>query len=134
LQTTSNTSFNRLQELLLLLNKYLDLKTPKDCLSELKWKRIIPVRKEDGELCRMDYNDDIWYVPDRQNLLDSFRGRLPLIAFEVNTARRPLLGAMGLRNRLLSQADQKTMETVGVKIFDEIKTLEFRTRVKYFAL
>jgi hypothetical protein len=46
----------------------------------------------------------------------------------------PLFGAMGLRNRLLSQADQKTMETVGVKIFDEMKTLEFRTRVKYFAL
>jgi hypothetical protein len=134
LQTTSTTSFDRLQELLLLLNKHLDSKSPKDCLSQLKGKKIIPVRETDGELCRMDYNSDVWYFPDRQNLLDSFSGSLPLIAFEVKIVKKlkPLIQAMALQDYLLSVADTSATKVVGAKIFDERKTLDLRKRVRYF--
>jgi len=134
LQTTSATSFDRLQELLLLLNEHIDSKSPKDCLSQLKGKKIIPVRETDGELCRMDYNSDLWYLPYRQNLLDSFNGSLPLMAFEVKTVKalKPLIKAMALQDYLLSVADTSTTEVVGAKIFDESKTLDLRKRVRYF--
>jgi hypothetical protein len=135
LQTTSTTSFDRLQELLLLLNEYLDSKSPKDCLSQLKGKKIIPVKKTDGELCRMDFNSDLWYLPDRQNLLDSFSGSLPLMALEVKTVKnlKPLIQAMGLQDYLLSVADTSATEVVGAKIFDDSKTLDLRKRARYFS-
>jgi hypothetical protein len=104
-------------------------------LSKLKGKKIIPVKKPDGEICCMDYNKDIWYLPDRQNLLNSFSGRLLLINFEAKTVRKlkPLVEAMGFQNYLLSAADDSTTVTVGVKVFNQPRTLELRRRVQYFS-
>src|SRR6187402_102689 len=58
---TSSTSFHALQELLLLLNKYLKPDCPPDCLSKLKGKKIIPVTKPGGE-DRMDYDTQVFYL------------------------------------------------------------------------
>lgn len=64
---TSSTSFSRLEELLLLLNGYLRKQSPENCLSKLKGKDIIPIRKPNGTLCRMAYDSSHWYLADRQN-------------------------------------------------------------------
>lgn len=131
---TSSTSFDRLEELLLLLNNHLKLAAPQDCMSKLKGKKIIPVRKPDGKLYRLSYNEDVWYFADRQSLWDSFNGKLPLISFDVKTVRRlnPLIKAMGLTRYLLSSSDEPTLKTVGDKIYDEEKTWELRERARYF--
>jgi hypothetical protein len=131
---TSSTSFSRLEELLLLLNGYLRKGSPKNCLSKLKGKDIIPVRKPDGTLCRMNYDSDVWYFADRQKLWDCFDGKLPLITFDVTTVRKldPLIQAMDLSNCLLSKADTNTLEAIGDKIYDEERSLELRRRASYF--
>lgn len=131
---TSNTSFSRLEELLLLLNGYLKKESPEDCLSKLKGKDIIPVRQPDGTLCRMNYDSDIWYFADRQKLRECFDGKLPLITFDVTTVRKldPLIQAMGLSDYLLSEADGPELEAIGDKIYDEERSLELRSRASYF--
>lgn len=119
----------------MLLNEHLARKSPQDCLSQLKEKKIIPVKRPDGELCLMDYDKDTWYLADRQNLWDCFNGKLPMINFNVRTVRKlkPLIDAMGLESSLLSKSDERTAATVGVKIFDDDKTSELRHRVQYFS-
>jgi len=130
---TTSTSFNTLQQLLLLLNKYLTPKFPPNCLSELKGKKIIPVTKPGGE-DRMDYNKDVWYFADRQSLWDRFNGKIPLISFDVKTVRalNPLIDAMDLEDYLLSEAVEQKLETVGIKIEDKERTDDLRARARYF--
>ena len=131
---TSSTSFRRLEELLLQLNRYLRKGSPKNCLSKLKGKKIIPVRKPDGTLCRMNYDSDVWYLADRQKLWDCFDGKLPLITFDVTTVRKsdPLIQAMDLSNYLLSEVDSHTLDAIGDIIYDEERSLELRRRASYF--
>ena len=103
-------------------------------MSKLKGKKIIPVRKPDGTLCRMNYDSDVWYLADRQKLWDCFDGKLPLITFDVTTVRKsdPLIQAMDLSNYLLSEADTNTLEAIGDIIYDEERSLELRRRASYF--
>lgn len=131
---TSSTSFSRLEELLLQLNRYLRKGSPKNCLSKLKGKGIIPVRKPNGTLCRMNYDSYNWYLADRQKLWDCFNRKLPLITFDVTTVRKldPLIQAMGLSDYLLSEADKQVLEAIGDIIYDEERSLELRRRVSYF--
>lgn len=130
---TTSTSFHTLQQLLLLLNKYLTAKSPPNCLSELRGKKIIPVTKPGGE-DRMDYNKDVWYFADRQSLWDRFNGKIPLISFDVKTVRtlNPLIDAMDLSDYLLSEAVEQKLETVGLKIEDKERTDDLRARARYF--
>jgi hypothetical protein len=130
---TASTSFHTLQQLLLLVNKYLKPTDPPGCLSELRGKKIIPVTKSGGE-DRMNYNKDIWYFADRQSLFDRFNGKIPLISFDVKTVRElnPLINAMELSDYLLSEAVGQTLETVGLKIEDKEKTDDLRERSRYF--
>jgi hypothetical protein len=103
-------------------------------MSKLKGKKIIPVRKPDGKLYCLSYDEDLWYFADRQSLWDSFNRKLPLISFDVRTVRtlKPLINAMGLTRYLLSEADKPTLEIVGDQIYDEEKTWELRERARYF--
>jgi len=130
---TTSTSFHALQELLLLLNKYLKPEGPPGCLSELKGKKIIPVTKPGGE-DRMDYDTQVFYLADRQSLWDRFNGKIPLIAFDVNTVRRlsPLIKAMNLSAYLLSEAVNQNLEMVGLPIKDKERTDDLRQRARYF--
>lgn len=127
---TSSTSFSRLEELLLLLNRYLRKGSPKNCLSKLKGKEIIPVREPNGTLCRMTYDSKHWYLADRQKLWHCFDGKLPLITFDVTTVRNldPLIQAMDLSGHLLSEADTQSLEAIGDIIYDEERSLELRRR------
>ena len=131
---TSSASFSRLEELLLQLNEYLRKGSPKNCLSKLRGKDIIPVRMPNGSLCRMTYGSDTWYLADRQKLWDCFDGRLPLITFDVTTVRKldPLIQAMDLSDKLLSKAGEQTLEAIGDLIYDEERSLELRRRASYF--
>ena len=131
---TSTTSFESLEQLLLLLNKHLKPDSSQDCVFDLRGKKIIPVRKPDGSLCRLSYDQDIWYLADRPSLWDSFTGKLPLISFGVKTVQKlnPLINAMNLREKLLSEADKQKLEKVGDQIYDEEKTRDLCGRVHYF--
>ncbi|KAH6668745.1 hypothetical protein B0J14DRAFT_518033 [Halenospora varia] len=130
---TTSTSFHALQELLLLLNKYLKPDGPPGCLSKLEGKKIIPVTKPGGE-DRMDYDTQVFYLADRQSLWDRFNGKISLIAFDVNTVRKltPLINAMKLSEWLLSAAVEQNLEMVGPKIEDKERTDDLRERARYF--
>jgi hypothetical protein len=131
---TSSTSFSRLEELLLQLNEYLRKESPKNCLSKLRGKDIIPVKMPNGTLSRMAYGSGTWYLADRQKLWDGFDGRLPLITFDATTVRKldPLIQAMDLSDKLLSKAGEQTLEAIGDLIYDEERSLELRRRASYF--
>ncbi|KAG4432653.1 hypothetical protein IFR05_011856 [Cadophora sp. M221] len=131
---TDSTPLHTLQQLLLLLNKYLSPKDSKDCLSSLKGKNIIPVTTPSGE-DRMNYNKDIWYFADRQSLWDRFNGKIPLISFDVKTVRKltPLIDAMDLSDHLLSNVVEQKIDFVGLKIKDKERTDDLRDRARYFA-
>ncbi|KAL5344927.1 hypothetical protein ACLOAV_009880 [Pseudogymnoascus australis] len=134
LQTvTSDTSFDTLRQLLLLFNGYLTLETPPSRISELEGKKIIPVTTPSGEV-RMDYDKNMWYFADKTSLWERFKGKIPLIAFDVRTVRtlKPLVNAMRLSSYLLSKAVNQTLEIVGLKIKDEARTTDLRERAKYF--
>ncbi len=132
---TDSTSFHTLQELLLLLNKYLTSKDSPKRLSGLRGKKIIPVTKPGGE-DRMDYNKDIWYFADRPSLWDHFNGKVPLIAFDVKTVKKltPLIDAMELSEYTLSAAMEQEFKTVGLEIEDRERTDDLRKRARYFVL
>lgn len=131
---TTSTSVGRLEELLLHLNRYLGKTSPQNCLVKLKGKSIIPVKNLDGVVCFMTYDSDSWYLADRQRLRDCFDGKLPLITFDVATVRKlsPLIQAMDLSKRLLSEVDTPSLEATGDRIYDEERSLELRRRVLYF--
>ncbi|KFZ20533.1 hypothetical protein V501_00065 [Pseudogymnoascus sp. VKM F-4519 (FW-2642)] len=134
LQTvTSDTSFDTLRQLLLLLNGYLTHETPLSRISELKGKKIIPVTTPSGEV-HMDYGKNVWYLADKTSLWERFKGKIPLIAFDVRTVRtlKPLINAMGVSSRFLSEAVNQKLEIVGIKIKDEKRTTDLRERAKYF--
>jgi hypothetical protein len=133
---TSSTSSIRLEELLLQLNEYLRKESPKNCLSKLRGKDIIPVKMPNGTLSRMTYGSGTWYLADRQKLWHCFDGRLPLITFDVTTVRKldPLIQAMNLSKMLLSKADAATLEANGDLIYDDERSLELRRRASYFQL
>ncbi|KAF8854837.1 hypothetical protein BDZ45DRAFT_693078 [Acephala macrosclerotiorum] len=130
---TTSTSFHTLQQLLLLLNKYLTPKDPPDCLWKLRGKKIIPITKPGGE-DRMDYDKNVWYFADRQSLWDRFNGKIPLISFDVKTVRKlkPLIDAMNLSEYLLSAAVKQKLNIVGLKIEDKERTSDLRQRAQYF--
>ena len=135
LQTvTSDTSFDTLRQLLLLLNGYLTLETLPSRISELEGKKIIPVTTPSGEV-RMDYDKNIWYLADKTSLWERFKGKIPLIAFDdVRTVRtlKPLINAMKVSSHILSEAVNQTLEIVGLKIKDEERTTDLRERAQYF--
>jgi hypothetical protein len=130
---TASTSFHELQDLLLLLNKYLKPNGPSGCLSKLKGKKIIPVTKPGGEE-RMDFDTQIFYLADRQSLWDRFNGKIPLIAFDVSTVRKlsPLIKAMNLSEYLLSEAVDQNLKMEGLPIKDKERTDDLRQRARYF--
>ncbi|PMD48990.1 hypothetical protein L207DRAFT_505973 [Hyaloscypha variabilis F] len=129
-----STSTDQLEKLLLHLNVFLGKAPTERSLSKLKGKKIIPVMKPDGTVCRMTYDLDRWYLADRQKLRECFNGKLPLITFDVSTVRKlnPLIKAMNLSKFLLSIADEQTLEANGDKIYDEKRSLELRRRGLYF--
>lgn len=125
-------SFDTLQQLLLLLNRYLTPKSPPGCLEKLKGKKIIPVM-ESGNEYRMDYDRDIWYFADKPSLWDRFNGKVPLISFDVKTVRKLslLINTMELSQYLLSAAVTQTLKTEGLKIEDRERTSDLRERARY---
>lgn len=127
-------SLGRLRELLLLLNKYLKKNSAADCLSKLKYKRIIPVREPDGSLVRRAFGMPIWYLADQLNLFDSFKGKLAFIDFDVATVLtlKPLIQAMDKEDWTLSGSDESQLETEGDEILDQERMVELRTRAHYF--
>jgi hypothetical protein len=129
-----STSTDQLEKLLLHLNVFLGKAPTERSLSKLKGKKIIPVMKPDGTVCRMTYDLDRWYLADRQKLRECFHGKLPLITFDVSTVRKlnPLIKAMNLSKFLLSTADERRLEANGDKIYDEKRSLELRRRGLYF--
>lgn len=82
----------------------------------------------------MDYNTQVFYLADRQSLLARFKGKIPLIAFDVNTVRKlsPLINAMKLSEWVLSKAVEQNLEIVGLKIEDKERTDDLRERARYF--
>ena len=133
-RVTSSTSFSRLEKLLLQLNEYLRKGSPKNCLSKLRGKDIIPIKMPNGTLSRTTYGSGTWYLADRQKLWNCFDGRLPLITFDVTTVRKldPLIQAMNLSKMLLSKADAATLEANEDLIYDGERSLELRRRASYF--
>lgn len=127
-----NAPFDTLQQLLLLLNKYLTLRSPPGCLETLKGKKIIPVTKSGNEYHR-DYDHDLWYFADRPSLWDRFNGKVPLISFDVKTVKElsPLIEAMKRSKYLLSAAVTQNLKIEGSKIKDEEKTADLRERARY---
>lgn len=130
---TTDTPFQTLQQLLLLLNEYLTLEKRPDRISVLEGMKIIPVTTPRGK-GRRDYNKSRWYLADRPGLRGRFNGKIPLIAFDVETVRtlKPLINAMKVDSYLLSVAVKQTLEIVGLKIKDEQRTTELRERARYF--
>lgn len=82
----------------------------------------------------MDYDKNVWYLADRSSLWERFKGKIPLIAFDVRTVRtlKPLINAMGVSSSLLSEAVNQTLEIVGLKIKDVKRTTDLRERAQYF--
>jgi hypothetical protein len=82
----------------------------------------------------MDYDTQVFYLADRQSLWDRFNGKIPLIAFDVNTVCKlsSLINAMKLSEWLLSAAVVQNLEMVGLKIADKERTDDLRERARYF--
>jgi hypothetical protein len=127
-------STERLKELLLLLNKYLIVEVPSGLMSNLREKKIFPVKNLDGNIDRRSYDEYNWYFADRQSLWDSFNGKLPLLDLDVKTVRalRPLIEAFGMMPWQLSVADEPKLEKVGTPIYDAEKTQDLRQRAVHF--
>jgi hypothetical protein len=123
-------SIERLKELILLLNKYLIVQVPDGLMSNLREKKIFPVKSPDGNIGRRSYNEYNWYLADRQSLWDSFNGTLPLLDLDVKTARalRPLIEAFQMPPWQLSVADEPKLEKFRTPIYDDEKTQDLRQR------
>ena len=131
---SDDASTERLKELLLLLNKYLKRKVPSDLMSDLREKKIFPVKNLAGDIDRRSYDEYNWYFADRQSLWDSFNGKLPLLDLDVKTVRalRPLIEALAMIRWQLSEADETKLEKVGDPIRDDEKTQDLKQRAVHF--
>jgi hypothetical protein len=129
----------RCKELILLLNEYLAAGSPPSAINRLKGRRFIPITDTSSSndfqvVVLRNYDEDIWYLPDRPSLYNSFDGKVPLLDFSIQEVRKlaPLIDAMGIRDRRLSKAVKETMESSGDSIFDSDKTRELQRRSQYF--
>ena len=127
------------KELLILLNEYLATGSPMLAINKLKGKRFIPVTdsasSDDLQVSILkNYNEDIWYYPDRPSLYNSFVGKVPLLDFSVQEVRKlsPLINALGHKYRRLSEAVEEATESSGDPIYDSLSTRDLQKRSQYF--
>ncbi|KAN0099174.1 hypothetical protein V8E51_012949 [Hyaloscypha variabilis] len=131
----SLVSNERLNELVILLNKYLAVEIPSGLMTNLRGAKIFPVKTRDFIIDRRSYDEHNWYIADRQGLWDSFNGKLPLLDLDVKSVRalQPLIEALEMGPWQLSVADEPKLEMVGTPIYDDEKTQDLRQRAIHFS-
>ncbi len=127
-------NFDRHKDLLIALNQYLINGTSSRSLRSLRGTPAIPVSRGNADTRVVSYDAGGWYIADRPSLRESFMGRVYLMDFSIVAigTLKPLIGAMGLENRLLSNAVVESTESDGQAIIDTNWTESIRCRAQYF--
>lgn len=129
---TTITSATGQKSLLLALSRFLVDGASKDSIKRLSGMRIFPIRTVKSTSRLMNYNLDVWYIPDREYLRDCFDGKVPLLDFTSREVQEsmPLFKAINREDSLLSRAVKETAILDGISKRDPERE-ELRERVKY---
>jgi hypothetical protein len=105
-------------ELFLELEKLIKDDTPERVVSSLKGRFFLPIHQTNSSqyvLLASASGAAKWYIPDRPYLEDSFRGKIPLLAFSASetTKMKRLLRLLHLDTRKLSNCVTGTARTEG---------------------
>lgn len=106
-------------ELLQEVEKYIKDETPESSIRPLRDSNVFPIHQSSAsarfELSSPGDSLSEWFIADCTHLEESFRGKLPMLAFSVGDTGRikRLLRMTGAENRKLSHAARGDAETVG---------------------
>jgi len=108
-----------IRNLLLEMEKHLEKDESITVFTQLQFHSIWPIyngeKEEDWDTLEFANGNTAWFIADRAHLLDSFRARLPLVAFQVeDVLKMPLLmRKLGVDKRRLTRAITSIAKTTG---------------------
>ncbi|KAM0417477.1 hypothetical protein ACHAPT_012541 [Fusarium lateritium] len=121
-QITSLDSLTYIRELLITTSRRMDAATMSEYEDasvggRLGGRRIWPITQSvaGSGFERLMANTDVWYIPDRDHLRDTFAGKLPFLALDTTTIAhlKHLLRPFGLDRRIISKSATSKTKTEG---------------------
>ena len=96
---------------------------------------VFPIKEANGEICLRSATDSSWFIPDRKLLGEVFSEHLPMLDLSETelTAIGPLIGMMGLQDRMLSKHVVEETCAVGECTFEVRLTDSLRSKAPYIA-
>jgi hypothetical protein len=132
-------TIDRIAQIYVAISKYLDISATSASVLPLGECCIFPVitgksHSDFDSLCTAG-EIDMWFIADRNHLLESFKGLVPLLAFDPETVEKLslLISALGLERRVLSKVAKGVSKAEGRVDFQSGYTKLLRKKARCIA-
>ena len=131
-------NYERVKAIIFGINAHLGERVKIDELDliDLKNKKVFPIyQTEHGtrvtKFCR--YKEDMWFIPDRESLVESFRGKVWLLDFTVFESKEleKFFESFDLTRRKLSRNVQERTVVDGDAVYNDEYTTIFRQKTEH---